>query len=100
MSKVTIVAYDKRCRIKFRLYKLYYRFGFKTVFVCDLFCSGIDIAKYSASYKMRRPEVDIPVLHDSSGNIYYYHPKFHKWYKNLDTEQLEKYFNWLIPKLG
>ena len=70
-------------------------FGYRTVSVDFIRCSDICVAKNIALSKFKNLRNVVPVVIDRYGTYYYFHPKYRKWYKNLDKNQLNKYFNWL-----
>ena len=70
-------------------------FGYRCVFVDTLRCSDVSVAKNVALSKFDDLRNTVPVVVDRFGCHYYFHSKYRKWYKNLDENQLKKYFNWL-----
>lgn len=70
-------------------------FGYRIVYVDSIRCGDVSVAKNVALSKFENLKTNVPVVIDRHGSYHYYHPKFRKWYKDLDEKQLDKYFNWL-----
>lgn len=98
-KKVCVKVGVRRNCYKYSVFMLFYKRGqncFDMVYVTEYTCSGVDVVKgVVSSY----PElVNVYCVSDGKGNFYYYHPKWRKWYKNLDDKHLRLYFSWLIPE--
>ncbi len=70
--------------------------SFSTVFVKKVQATAINVVKGSAISIVGKD--NIAVVHDLNGDIFYYHPRYRRWYKNLSDDSLYKYFSWLIPQ--
>lgn len=93
---VRIVIGDKRNVSNFNVCKLVKTFyGFRCVHVDTFRCSDVSVAKNVALSKFDNLRNVVPVVIDRNGIYYYYHFKYRKWFKDLDNNQLSKYFNWL-----
>lgn len=116
-KKVCVKVGVRRNCYKYSVFMLFYKRGqncFDKVYVTQYVCSGVDIAKsvvssypgltkgfYISDSKGNSYSpglTNVYCISDPKGNWYYYHPKWRKWYKNLDDKHLRLYFNWLIPE--
>ena len=39
-------------------------------------------------------------VRSKSGDSYYYHPRYKRWFKNLSDKSLDLFFSWLKPDKG
>ncbi len=69
--------------------------SFSTVFFKKVQATAISVVKGFAPYIVGKD--NIAVIQNTNGDMYYYHPKYHRWYKNLSENSLRKYFSWLFP---
>ena len=76
-----------------KLVKTFY--GYRYAHVDNVRCSDSGVAKYVALSKFDNLRDNVPVVISSKGVHYYYHYKYRKWFKDLDDNQLSKYFYWL-----
>lgn len=97
MGKYNVTIGEYRTSIRtYKVLRLCYVYNhFDTVYVTEIKCSGMAVVKYVAPLKVGLDEVAV-VFDDK--DVYYYHPKYRRWYKNLSNESLKKYFYWLISE--
>lgn len=102
-EKIEICVAIKRNMFVYNISKLIRTVsGFDTVFIDSVRCSDVGIAKYavtkssSMSTRINKGHV-VYVISSFSGDKYYYHPRYRRWFKNLTDEQLEHYFGKLLP---
>ena len=86
----------KSFMLTYDVFKLLYINGiFTSVFVRRFECTSAEVVKGSV-YTLLKNDTDVFYFSDKSGNVHYYHPRYQKWYRNLDDKQKKIFFPWLV----